>query len=35
MAEPPQKKKKQSQGDTCNIALDKLKWFEGRSPAGN
>ena len=25
MAEPPQKKKKQSQWDMCNITLDKIK----------
>ena len=35
MAEPPRKKKKQSQRDICNITLDKIKWFQSRPPAGN
>ena len=35
MTESPQKKKRQSQGDMCDITLDKIKWFESRPPAGN
>ena len=35
MAEPQQKKKKQSQWDMCNITLDKIKWFQSRPTARN